>query len=1205
MKLLHVGLIISLFLVSFLHGANEKVTLLLKWNHQFQFAGYYMAKEKGYYDELGLDVSFVVSIDENNPDILEKSPATYATLDPIALIEQVKGKKIRALGAIFQQSPLVFIALKSSGIQTPQDFVGKRVMSVLGKTDSSLVALLKHERISKEQFKLISKHPSIDDLIENRVDVIAAYLSDAPAILQKLGYEYNIIDPLAYGIDFYGDMLFTSQQEASDNPSRVKRFLTASNKGWKYALENIDETVNLIQKKYASSLDKTTLQYEAMKIKELMTPDRIPIGMMNDRKINSMLSIYDELGYINLLQYSNNIATQNRTNFVDALGFWKQLSNDEKLFLQQHPKLTVGVRDNYLPFFGLDEDGATTGLIVDLNKKLESIIGITLVLEPMLIRDMREKIEKKEIDLFYGTQVGHGNSYMYTKSFGSYSGAAFSKNSDLKINSLETLKNRKIAITQATSGEKVLSSMKEFEVFAKRDIFELFDSVSVGESVVLLEAKPAVDYYKNKYKINDLYLNGVFYQSPLNLSLVMQKNQLIAKNIFDKAIEYIGSRELEKLFALWISDEAYLHKLKLNEEERDFLSKNGIIKVGTDQSWPPFDFVKNGKSQGYGADFLALIEKRLGVHFEFINKYPWHETLKRFKDKEIDMMSIVAKNDERSTYMLFSTPILSSSIGLAYKKESAYTTLETLNENSLKLGIIKDFWLHEKVKKLYPNIKIISYTSITDALKDIQNGKLDAFSDVSISLSYHLNRNLITDIAIQPTIKLQEQNYEKFHVGIHKELPLLHSIIQKTIDSLPEAELLELQRKWFGNVLEGSTSKQLLLSETEKNFLSSHQKIRFGIDKNWAPFDFIDENGNHQGIVKEMAQYIFQENLELQLENISQQDWSEHINAIENKKIDVIAGIAKSPQRASKMLFSIPYLKVPLMVVGRLDGVLIESLSELEGESVGVINGYITNVILNEKYPNIKATTYPDAKSGLIALSRGEINYFFDSIAAINDAIKANGLTNLKLLGKTEESIELSFGIRNDWPQLKEAINKMINSMPKEKINSILNNWVSIKTEQKVDYSLLWKLLVTFILITSFIIYWNRKLSREISRRKIVEKELYEAQIKAENANRAKSEFLSNMSHEIRTPMNAVIGFAELTAKMDLPAKALQNINTIQKSAKSLIAIINDILDLSKIEAGKINIQVKPTNVKNLAEDLYSIFGLRASNKNIFFDRRS
>lgn len=216
--------------------------------------------------------------------------------------------------------------------------------------------------------------------------------------------------------------------------------------------------------------------------------------------------------------------------------------------------------------------------------------------------------------------------------------------------------------------------MNDIKVFPKNDVFELLESIFLDESEILLGTLPTIEYYKNKYKLKDLYLNGIFYQNPIQLSLAFEKDNFLLKSIFDKAIEYIGERELGKLFNIWISDERYENHLKLTEEERSFLANKSVIKVGTDQNWAPFEFFKNGKSQGYAIDFLGLIEKRLGISFELANQYPWDETVEKFKNKELDMMSLVAKNEAREKYMLFTSPILSSTIGLAYKKDSRYNT---------------------------------------------------------------------------------------------------------------------------------------------------------------------------------------------------------------------------------------------------------------------------------------------------------------------------------------------------------------------------------------------------------------------------------------------------------------------------------------------------------------------------------------------------
>ncbi|WP_458699799.1 transporter substrate-binding domain-containing protein [Sulfurospirillum sp. 1307] len=946
MKKLHIAFVLYFILTSWLYAQNEKIDLLLKWKHQFQFAGYYMAKEKGFYNDLELDVNIKVSLDKDTPTKLEDMHSTYAILDPSALIEQKNDRKIRALAAIFQQSPVIFLSLKSNDIKSPQDFVGKNIVAILEKNNATLATLLKKEGIKNNQFNLIQKYPSINDLIENKADIISAYLTDSPYLLKEMGYEYNIIDPLAYGIDFYGDMIFTSQNEVSNHPNRVKRFLSATFKGWYYALNNIDETIEVIKNKYKSELDIKTLKYEALKTKELIMPERIPIGQINNTKINSILTIFDELGYINLNKNEKNINILQSNNFnISFVEFWKNLTLEEKNFLKNHKKIVLGVRDNFLPFYGLNNEGNKKGLIVDLNKKFENLLGINLELKPILIKNMSDKLKKGEIDLFYGTKVAHGGDYLYTKPFATYSAAAFSKDKNLKINSIESLKNKKVAVLKGTNAKKYL---KDITVIEKKDIFDLLNSISSGEADILIDAKPSVEYYKKNYKVNKLYLNGIFYQYLLNLSLVMKKDQLILKHIFDKAIKYIGEKNLEKLFAPLTSNENNFNKLKLNQKEVDFLTKHSTVTVGTDINWPPFDFTKNGVAQGYSVDFLKLIEQKTGLHFKFINKYPWHETVNLFKHKKIDMLSIIGKNKEREKFTLFTAPILSSSISIAYKKGTTEKTIEFFNTNSLKLGVIKDYWIVDKIKSLYPHIKVVEYKSSVDAFKDISNGKIGGFIGTTNFLSYQINRNLFTDISLSSPVILKNKSHEKYFIGVRKDLPILYSIIQKAIDSIKEDEILKLYTKWFGNMLEGSISKKLLLSDAQKEFLSSHKDIRLGIDTSWPPFDFVDEKGNYQGIIKDITNYIFKNNLELNIKPITQTNWNKHIKAIEDKKIDVIAGIVKSPKRSEKMLFSNPYLKLPLVIVGKSNNILIDSLSDLKGKEVGVIKGYITYNILKE-----------------------------------------------------------------------------------------------------------------------------------------------------------------------------------------------------------------------------------------------------------------
>lgn len=276
----------------------EKVRVQLKWFHQFRFAGYYAALEQGYYAEEGLDVEFLER--QLNKSVVEQvinGSSEYGVGDTTLLHELAIGKPVVGLAAIFQHNPLVFMSLGDSGIATPEGMKGKKVVYDANNIlEAPLKALLAKAKLTETDIILNKQADDYRLFLTKRVDVIAGYLTSQLFYYEQAGVKINVLNPQDYGIDFYGDILFTSATERQQNPERIERFLRATLKGWRYALDNSESIINLIAKRYHSKLSLDQLRFEAESIR-ILIDNKVQLGQFDPVRLKELADIYAQLGY--------------------------------------------------------------------------------------------------------------------------------------------------------------------------------------------------------------------------------------------------------------------------------------------------------------------------------------------------------------------------------------------------------------------------------------------------------------------------------------------------------------------------------------------------------------------------------------------------------------------------------------------------------------------------------------------------------------------------------------------------------------------------------------------------------------------------------------------------------------------------------------------------------------------------------------------
>jgi len=255
--------------------------------------------------------------------------------------------------------------------------------------------------------------------------------------------------------------------------------------------------------------------------------------------------------------------------------------------------------------------------------------------------------------------------------------------------------------------------------------------------------------------------------------------------------------------------------------------------------------------------------------------------------------------------------------------------------------------------------------------------------------------------------------------------------------------------------------------------------------------------------------------------------------------------------------------------------------------------------LLKARSPAIDFVLVDNTRAALEAIAAGRAVAAVDILPVLHQQIEGFPPGRAKLVGVTDVQFPLQVMVSRQQAALIPLINRTIAAITPEERAAIQNKWLLRQVVTAPDYALLWQVLVMSLLILATILYWNHRLRREVRRRKQAETQLLHAKESVDKANRAKGDFLANMSHEIRTPLNAVIGLTRLSLESE-PAPALREyLGKIDVSARTLLALINDVVDLSRIEVDKLHPRQEPLELAAVLERVRVTVEQQAADKGL------
>lgn len=526
----------------------QQITLQHSWYEQFQFAGYYIAKEKGFYNEAGLAVNikpFDIKSQAITPQKVADGEIDFAVAKETLILSKSHSKRIVFLYALFQSSPLVLLSTKASQINSFDDFFGKSVMASIADTQqASLKAMLSANNVKEDDLFFLEHTHHVEDLINKKTDLMSAYISKAPYYLEKMGVQYNTFDPKDYGFDLYSDFLYTSERLMANDIDTANSFREASLRGWQYAFDNIAETVELIFDKYnEQKLSKEALLFEGQELKKLAYLNNAEIGTINENKIRKSFELYKVLGIEKEAMNFNQL-------IYDAINPTIYLTEREKAYLNKIQKITICIDPNWLPYEGFDNNGKHIGINTEFLNIFREQLPVPL--ETIKTNSWTQSVEfaqQRKCDLLSlaGSTSERKKHFNFTSPYLTFPRVLVTKVNSPFINNFSLLANKTIGIPKGYVHQDIIrKDYPEIQIVEVETIEDGLKKVAKGQLHGFIGSLNTVSLFLESKFLGKLKVSGKF-PKDRELGIAVRNDEPLLLSIFEKLVKNLSQEQINNI----------------------------------------------------------------------------------------------------------------------------------------------------------------------------------------------------------------------------------------------------------------------------------------------------------------------------------------------------------------------------------------------------------------------------------------------------------------------------------------------------------------------------------------------------------------------------------------------------------------------------------------------------------------------------------
>jgi len=742
--------------------------------------------------------------------------------------------------------------------------------------------------------------------------------------------------------------------------------------------------------------------------------------------------------------------------FVVLQSLQQQLSQEEIAWIAANPVIRVHNEMDWPPY-NFNVDGEPSGFSIDYMRLLAEQAGLEVeFISGPTWNEFLDMMRAGDLDVMLNIvdTPARREFLLYTDPYAITSPVLAVQEQVTGLNSLNDLAGQTVCLPQGSSTEEYLrQSYPDLILLPLSDATACLHAVADGRAFASIEGYSILDHLLESTRVPGLKIASIAVDP--NMASVMgiatSINQPVLRNILQKAMDSLEPAAVTNVRQQWLgqpdaSRSTSTRSIQLTNEEAAWLDAHPVIQMGVFPTGATFDFVDDqGVHRGFTADMLALALPRAGLNVERVPDLTWAQVVDGVRDRTVDFASLCSRTPERENFMVFTDPIAAVyQIAAVRQGSEPLARLDDIGDRSV--GVQEGQSIIERVRSTHPDIPITFFPSANEGLFAVSSGEVDVFLGSLGVVSNAMRRNGLFNVEIRYIADFPPDPQQSC---IRSDWPELASILNKAYQTITPEERREIENRWIPVQVAAEDADEpiqmVTLTPGEQAWIAEHPMIRMGVDPEGVTYDFVDEQGRHQGFTADMLALALPR-AGINVELVPNLTWSQVIDGVRNRAVDMASLCSRTPDRETFMVFTDPIASIYRVAAIRQGDASLAGLDDIGDRSVGVEEGQSVIEIVHSTHPDIEFTYVSDTVEGLEAVSTGELDIYLGTLGLIANTIRSNGLLNLQIrrIGELPANPQQTC-IRSDWPELASILNKAYLTITPEERREIESRWIPIQ----------------------------------------------------------------------------------------------------------------------------------------------------------------